>query len=53
MIRADKVGEIASISMPSSYKLISDLEKLNVLKEKTGGQRSRVYAFDNYLSLFR
>ncbi len=53
MITADKVSEIASISMPSSYKLISDLEKLNILKEKTGGQRSRVYAFDNYLKLFR
>jgi Fic family protein len=53
MITADKVSEIASISMPSSYKLISDLEKLNVLKEKTGGQRSRVYSFDNYLKLFR
>ena len=53
MITADKVSEITSISMPSSYKLISDLEKLNVLKEKTGGQRSRVYAFDNYLKLFR
>jgi len=53
MITADKVSEIASISMPSSYKLISDLEKLNVLTERTGGQRSRVYAFDNYLKLFR
>lgn len=53
MITADKVSEIASISMPSSYKLISELEKLNVLTEKTGGQRSRVYAFDNYLNLFR
>lgn len=53
MITADKVSEIASISMPSSYKLISDLEKLNVLKENTGGQRSRVYVFDNYLNLFR
>jgi len=53
MITAVKVSEIASISMPSSYKLISDLEKLNVLIEKTGGQRSRVYAFDNYLNLFR
>lgn len=53
MISADKVSEVASISMPSSYKLISDLEKLNVLKENTGGQRSRVYVFDNYLNLFR
>ncbi|WP_423128350.1 Fic family protein [Gaoshiqia sp. Z1-71] len=53
LITADKVSEIASISMPSSYKLISDLEKLKILKEKTGGQRSRVYVFDNYLKLFR
>lgn len=53
MITADKVSEVASISMPSSYKLISDLEKLNVLRENTGGKRSRVYVFDNYLNLFR
>lgn len=53
IITADKLGEIASISMPSSYKLISDLERLKILKEKTGGQRSRIYVFDNYLKLFR
>ena len=40
MITADKVSEIASISMPSSYKLISELEKLNILQEKTGGRIS-------------
>lgn len=34
MITADKPSEIASISMPSSYKLISDLEKLNIFKKK-------------------
>ena len=53
IITADKVSKVASISMPSSYKLISDLEKLNVLKENTGGKRSRVYVFDNYIKLFR
>jgi Fic family protein len=53
LITADKVSEIASVSMPSSYKLISDLEKLKILIEKTGGQRSRVYVFDNYIKLFR
>jgi len=53
MITADKISEIVSISMPSSYKLISDLEKLNILKEMTGGQRSRMYSFDNYIKLFR
>ena len=53
MITADKISEIVSISMPSSYKLITDLEKLDILKEITGGQRGRMYAFDNYIKLFR
>lgn len=53
MITADKVKKIASISMPSSYKLISSLEELNILKEMTGGQRSRIYVFDDYMKLFR
>jgi Fic family protein len=53
MINAEKVSEIAGISMPSAYKLIVDLEKLDILKEVTGSQRGRVYVFDNYLRLFR
>lgn len=52
MINAEKVSEIAGISMPSAYKLIVDLEKLDILKEVTGSQRGRVYIFDNYLRLF-
>ncbi|HEY4786371.1 MAG TPA: Fic family protein [Bacteroidales bacterium] len=53
VINAEKVHELADISMPSSYKLISDLEKMDILKEVTGGQRRRMYVFDNYLKLFR
>ena len=53
IIDAEKVSEVADISMPSSYRLISDLEEMNILKEVTGGQRSRTYVFENYLSLFR
>jgi len=53
IIDADKVSEVADISMPSSYKLISDLEKMDILKEVTGGKRGRTYVFDNYLRLFR
>jgi Fic family protein len=53
MITADKVSEVASISMPSSYKLITDLEDMNILREMTGGQRSRMYLFDKYIKLFR
>lgn len=53
LINADKVYEIADISMPSSFKLISDLEKMNILIEVTGGQRSRMYVFDDYIKKFR
>lgn len=53
IINAEKASEIAEISMPSSYKLITDLEKLQILKEVTGGQRGRAYVFEDYLNLFR
>jgi len=53
MIDAEKVCKVADISMPSSYKLISDLQKMDILKEVTGGKRGRMYVFDNYLKLFK
>jgi len=53
VITADKVHELADISKPSAYKLISELEKIGILKEVTGGQRGRKYVFDHYLKLFR
>jgi Fic family protein len=53
LINAEKVSKVTGISMPSSYKLISDLEKIRVLKEITGGQRSRMYVFENYLNIFK
>lgn len=52
-LNAEKASEIAEISMPSAYKLISDLEKLEILKEVTGSQRGRTYVFEDYLNLFR
>jgi len=52
-INAEKVSETAKISLPSAYKLIADLEKLEILKEITGGQRGRVYVFDSYIQLFQ
>lgn len=53
VINAEKVSRISGISMPSSYKLIESLENLEILKEVTGGQRRRMYVFENYLKLFR
>lgn len=53
VINAEKVSRISGISMPSSYKLIESLENIEILKEVTGGQRRRMYVFENYLKLFR
>lgn len=53
IITADKVANVADISMPSAYKLIIDLERLGILKEITGAQRGRMYMFERYLNLFR
>ena len=53
IINAEKVSKITGISMPSSYKLIASLEEIEILKEVTGGQRRRLYVFENYLELFR
>jgi Fic family protein len=53
LINAEKIVEVAGISYPSAYKIIEDLEKLEVLKEITGGQRSREYIFERYINLFQ
>lgn len=53
IVNAEKVSKITGISMPSSYKLVELLEKIEILKEVTGGQRGRMYAYENYLKLFR
>ncbi len=53
MIDAAKVGEVAGISPASAYKLIADLEQFGILKEITGGKRSKMYVFNAYLKLFK
>jgi len=52
IINASKVSNICEISPTSSYKLIADMEKLEILKEITGGKRSKTYIFNKYLNLF-
>lgn len=50
---AQKVEKIIGKSYGSAYKQIAILEKLNILQETTGGQRGRMYAFADYLNLFK
>ncbi|HKJ44175.1 MAG TPA: Fic family protein [Sunxiuqinia sp.] len=53
LVNTEKVSQIAEITMPSAYKLISELERIGILKEVTGAQRGRMYSFENYLKLFK
>lgn len=53
LINAEKVAKVAGISYPSAYKLIEDMERLEIIKEITGGLRSREYIFERYLALFQ
>ena len=50
---AQKVEKIIEKSYGSAYKQIALLEKLDIIKEITGGQRGKVYAFDTYIRLFK
>jgi Fic family protein len=52
IIDAQKVKKITKLSSPSVYKLIDELEKLEVLKEITGAKRGKIYMFRDYTKLF-
>jgi len=52
IIKALNVEKIVGLSSASAYKLVNDLEKLEILKEITGGKRGRLYVFKDYIDLF-
>lgn len=53
IIDAYKGKEITKLSLPSVYKLIEELEKLEILVEITGGKRSKSYVFKKYIEIFK
>lgn len=53
VINAKLVSEIIEKSMSPAYSLIAELEKRKILKEITGGERDRVYVFEEYINLFK
>lgn len=53
IIDVQKVEKIIGKSHMSAYKQISILETLGILKEITGGHRGKIYAFQEYLNLFK
>lgn len=52
IIDAQKVKILTSLSSPSVYKLIDELEKLEIINEITGGKRGKIYLFRDYTKLF-
>ena len=52
IVSATDIETALSVSTPTANALIRDLEGLGLLKEITGQQRGRAYAFDRYLRLF-
>lgn len=52
LMDAQKIMEITSLSAPTVYKLIGELEHLGILTEITGAKRGKMYAFKDYISLF-
>lgn len=52
MIDAQMVKTITKLSVPSVYKLLDDLVRLEIIEEITGGKRGRLYLFRKYTNLF-
>ena len=53
IIDAQQVSEITLKSLKPAYNLLKVLEELEIVKEITGAQRGRLYAFNEYIDLFK
>ncbi len=52
IIEISKVEELIQKSSVTGYKLLADLERLNIIKEISGAQRNKLFVFKDYLDLF-
>jgi Fic family protein len=52
IVDAEMVAACTGVSLVSSYKLLDDFVRLSILKEMTGAKRDRLFAFDEYFTLF-
>ena len=53
MIDSQKAKNLTGLSLPSAYKLIDDLDRLNIISEVTGAKRGKLYIFKSYVDLFK
>ena len=53
VLSGSAISKFLAITPRAANALINDLEQMDILKEITGFKRNRVYAFEEYLRLFR
>jgi len=53
IINFKKAKKLLDLSNPSIYKLIDELEKMEIISEYTGSKRDKSYIFSEYLNLFK
>lgn len=53
VVDAQKISAIIDKNPQSAYQLITKLENQKIIKEITGAQRNRLYAFEEYIDIFR
>ena len=53
VLSGSAISKFLAITPRAANSLINDLEQMDILKEITGFKRNRVYAFEEYLRLFR
>jgi Fic family protein len=53
IIDAKMASEVIGKSLPTTYKLLSDLQKLDILAEMKEKQRDKIYHFKEYIELFK
>jgi Fic family protein len=52
IVNAQQVTHITGVSDATAYKIIGEMEKMNIIREITGGKRGKTYVYDDYIKLF-
>lgn len=52
IIEMATVSELIEKTPQTAYTLISELEKMKIIREVTGSQRNKLYVFSDYMDLF-
>jgi Fic family protein len=52
MVTVNAARDYLAVSFPAANAMISELRRIGVLSEVTGGRRNRMFRFDPYLDLF-